>query len=154
MASSEVLLGTVLDADTDPVEVLSDQDGTVTLRWDHGTDMVFGRTGRDKLRELLDRAAMPGQAPAGPAAKTAACRSCGAEIHWGRDAAGKRVPVDAAPREDGNLAVQLQAAGGELHVRTLRKDGVLTVHEWRAVSHFATCPDAQKWRERGSAAKP
>jgi hypothetical protein len=60
--SSEVLLGTVLDADTDPVEVYADTwCDVVILRWEHGTDMVFGRTGRDKLRELLDRAAMPGQ---------------------------------------------------------------------------------------------
>ena len=63
MASSEVLLGIVLDADTDPVEVYADADGVVVLRWEHGTDMVFGRTGRDRLRELLDRAAMPGQVP-------------------------------------------------------------------------------------------
>lgn len=49
MTSDEVLLGTVLDADTDPVEVYADADGTVVLRWEYGTDMVFGRTGRDKL---------------------------------------------------------------------------------------------------------
>jgi hypothetical protein len=61
VASSEVLLGTVLDADADPVHVYADADGVVVLRWEHGTDMVLGRTARDKLREMLDRAAMPGQ---------------------------------------------------------------------------------------------
>lgn len=64
--SSEVLLGTVLNADGDPVEVYADTDGVVVLRWEHGTDMVLGRTARDRLRELFDRAAMPGQRNAIP----------------------------------------------------------------------------------------
>jgi hypothetical protein len=87
--------------------------------------------------------------PAGRGRVLAACRSCGAAIEWGRDPAGKRVPVNAYGDENGNLAVQ-EARGGGLHVRYLRKDGALTVHEWRATSHFASCPDAAKWRERGN----
>jgi hypothetical protein len=62
--SSEVLLGTVVDADGDEIEVSADADGTVTLEWEHGSAMVLGRVARDQLRELLDRAAMPGQAEA------------------------------------------------------------------------------------------
>lgn len=78
----------------------------------------------------------------------AACKSCGAPINWGTDPQGKSIPVDPGEREDGNLAVQ-ERFGGGLHVRYLRKGGVLTVHERRTTSHFATCPDRDQWRERG-----
>jgi hypothetical protein len=43
------------------------------------------------------------------------CRSCGAEIWWGKTAAGKRCPFDIA-------------------------EGKHT-----AVSHFSTCPQAGSW---------
>jgi hypothetical protein len=76
------------------------------------------------------------------------CKSCDAPIIWAKDPAGQPVPVDQGEREDGNLAVQ-HARGGGFHVRPLLEDGALTVHEWRAASHYATCPDAEQWRERG-----
>lgn len=83
-----------------------------------------------------------------------ACGSCGAAIYWAKDPNGKRVPVDAEGRADGNLAVQAGGPAGKpsgaLRVRYLRKDGVLTVHEWHATSHFATCPDAEAWLARGT----
>lgn len=61
MASDEVCLGSVRDPENDEITVFADGDGTVSLRWEFGADMVFGPVARDQLRELLDRAAMPGQ---------------------------------------------------------------------------------------------
>lgn len=58
--ASDVLLGTVTDAEGDEIEVSADGDGTVTLEWEHGSAMILGRVARDQLRELLDRSAMPG----------------------------------------------------------------------------------------------
>lgn len=60
--SNAILLGVIADADGDEIEVSVDGDGTVVLEWEHGSAMTLGRVARDKLRELLDRAAMPGQA--------------------------------------------------------------------------------------------
>jgi hypothetical protein len=77
----------------------------------------------------------------------AECRSCRAPVDWAKDPAGKLVPVDPGERANGNLAVQEVA--GVTHVRYLRKDGVLSDGERRTTSHFATCPQADKWRGRG-----
>lgn len=54
------------------------------------------------------------------------CRSCDALIVWFVTAAGKRMPVDAASTKPEDAETQLD----------------LTRH----VSHFATCPYAQRWR--------
>ena len=61
MASDQTLLGRIADADGDKIEVYADGDGTVSLEWEHGCAKILGRVARDQLRELLDRAAMPGQ---------------------------------------------------------------------------------------------
>lgn len=66
---SDVLLGTVPDADGDPVEVWRNADETVSLILtadtdDYDTDnyraLTFAPGGLDAVRELLGRAAMPG----------------------------------------------------------------------------------------------
>lgn len=49
------------------------------------------------------------------------CRSCGATIRWGKTTNGRKMPVDFEP-VDG-------------------PDG----KQW--VPHFATCPDANRWRK-------
>ena len=76
-----------------------------------------------------------------------ACLSCGAAVVWTVTHKGRRMPVDAEPVEDGNIR--------------LRRDGDRVVAEYpgkehpglfdeddraRHVSHFATCPQAQRWR--------
>lgn len=58
---NDILLGVIADFEGDEIEVSADADGTVSLEWEHGSAMVLGRVARDQLRELLDRAAMPGQ---------------------------------------------------------------------------------------------
>ena len=77
---------------------------------------------------------------------SASCGSCHAEIRWGRTKAGKPIPVDAEPVEDGNLAVRLDE--GELRTRVVRLGDPLEPGEWRGTSHFATCPNADQHRKR------
>ena len=69
MASNDVLLGQVYDADGDPVEVWRNADETVSLislRVDEpgedGPALTFAPDGLNAVRELLGRAAMPRQA--------------------------------------------------------------------------------------------
>jgi hypothetical protein len=59
---SDVLLGTVPDADGDPVEVWRNGDETVSLILTVRDEdaLTFAPGGLDAVRELLDRAAMPG----------------------------------------------------------------------------------------------
>ena len=58
----------------------------------------------------------------------ATCRSCGAEIVWLQTNSGKRIPVDAETCPDGEAERLYQPEHGH-------------------VSHFATCPQAGKWRK-------
>ena len=52
------------------------------------------------------------------------CRSCGAEIVWVKTMSRKLMPVDAGTWEEGDEFYKPQ----------------------KHVSHFATCPQAGKWR--------
>jgi hypothetical protein len=72
------------------------------------------------------------------------CRSCGARITWVRTESGKAMPIDVAPRADGNVGV----TGGGIAVY-LKAD-----EQWqgpRYVSHFASCPQSARWRKPGVA---
>lgn len=78
------------------------------------------------------------------------CRSCGATVYWAVTAEGKRMPVDPPPKDP-------EPFDPTLNVETWRDpDGVLrtgTPHMdteviRRTTSHFATCPDADTWRNR------
>lgn len=73
------------------------------------------------------------------------CRSCGASIIWLPTESGKKMPCDAKPipyTEDpaGNLT--LVTSDG----RVVRAKADATSDFVGYVSHFATCPDANKWR--------
>jgi hypothetical protein len=63
---SEVSLGTVETFSGGRVDVILDDEGDVTLRRRDGRsrEWIFTPPEQRKLRELLDRAAMPGQRPA------------------------------------------------------------------------------------------
>ena len=65
-----------------------------------------------------------------PRPKVAHCRSCQARIVWLRTKAGKRIPVDAGTVEAGAKEYDPK----------------------RHISHFATCPEAAKFR-RGKSDK-
>jgi hypothetical protein len=71
------------------------------------------------------------------------CTSCQARIVWGMTASGKPIPIDPDPVETGNLAVRPPGA----QVRYLSKSDAIEADEWRAVSHFSTCPNAKLHRK-------
>lgn len=76
------------------------------------------------------------------------CRSCEASIFWVRTTHGGRMPLDALPLEAGTILVAL-AQRGELLGIVLPPERLhwardLDVPLFR--SHFASCPDAEKWR--------
>ena len=75
------------------------------------------------------------------------CRSCGAEIKWIKMLSGKNMPVDAQKRyikKDGGHEV-LVTEGGELIRGTFAslEDGA---NGEGYISHFSTCPNANKHR--------
>jgi hypothetical protein len=59
------------------------------------------------------------------------CRSCGKTVFWITTTGAKRMPVDC------------DVAGGRWPLATFAGEQI-----GRGVSHFATCPDASKWRQR------
>lgn len=68
------------------------------------------------------------------------CKSCGAEILWCETMAGKRMPVDAAPTDVGNLVVH----GTKVYPVTVDDRVALKPTH---TSHFATCKDADRHRK-------
>jgi hypothetical protein len=72
------------------------------------------------------------------------CRSCGQNILWFTLASGKKHPVDPE---------SVNAKECDDGARLVTEEGeVLTVEAgddfWGHVSHFSTCPDADKWRKK------
>jgi hypothetical protein len=73
------------------------------------------------------------------------CRSCGAEIVWCASRPGHhRIPVDPAPAADG---VYLRTGPATVRVlgRAAREEACAAGTPLY-LSHFATCPDAGRWR--------
>lgn len=68
------------------------------------------------------------------------CRSCGAEIKWAKTTTGKSIPLDPHPHADGNI----ELVNGVAYVKG-RSDDPADV---RHISHFATCPNANRHRKR------
>jgi hypothetical protein len=80
------------------------------------------------------------------------CRSCGAPILWVKTEAGKAIPLDPDPIEGGNIIISVQGRGVEVaHVETeiekrARLACPIPAGRTAFISHFATCPQAKKWR--------
>lgn len=75
------------------------------------------------------------------------CKSCGAEIIWIPTIGGKSMPCDKKPipyREDPSGSMQIVTKDG----RVVRAKLDASSDVFGYVSHFATCPDAEKWRQR------
>lgn len=111
---------------------------------------------------------IPGAVTATQVGSNARCRSCSAPIWFGLTLKGKRMPIDPTPVEDGNVVIvemerrmeaqvanlgrggaahATEGAGDELpRVRVLRAGEHVPVDLPRYVSHFATCPEAQRHR--------
>ena len=69
--------------------------------------------------------------------KPSVCRGCGKKIVWVEDNNGKKIPLDpVAPVYQIDIAAAALAPGCT-KIATRRKDCM--------VSHFATCPDANKF---------
>lgn len=69
------------------------------------------------------------------------CGSCEAEIIWTVTEKGKRMPVDRAPRADGNVKLEHRPGRPPLARVVGKGNGTHT-------SHFATCPNAGSHRTR------
>lgn len=74
------------------------------------------------------------------------CRSCDADIIWASTEKGSDMPLDAAPDADGTFTLRDVGADKPLavHLRNpARRFGKTQLRK----SHFATCPDADRWRK-------
>lgn len=79
----------------------------------------------------------------------AQCNSCGAEILWCKTTSGKRMPLDSEPTKAGLFVIE-----GDPKIDADEEGGPLARKAspgyWgeKYTSHFATCPDADRWRKR------
>jgi hypothetical protein len=73
------------------------------------------------------------------------CRSCKAPILWVRSEHGNLLPVDEAPNPKGTIIIK-NGVGFTLSKRNLF-ELVVSEDEPRYISHFATCPEAPRWRK-------
>lgn len=76
---------------------------------------------------------------------SATCRSCGKPIFWiPSETTGKLTPIDVDPDPSGNVVIILP----EMMYRVLKKREPRPPTTY--TSHFATCPDAAKYRAKGA----
>lgn len=72
--------------------------------------------------------------------QTTPCRACGAPMIWTVTAInGKAIPLDAEPVPEGNIVI--------IDGRAVVTTEPAAVGELRYVSHFATCPEAKRFRK-------
>ena len=71
------------------------------------------------------------------------CVGCGAPIRWVLTVAGKRLPIDPEPTEDGNVVVRDVDGQPRAHVLTGPE---LPAREQAWRPHWATCPKAGEFR--------
>jgi len=83
------------------------------------------------------------------------CRACDAQIVWAVTEGGRRMPVDAELRPDGNIVLVHREVGRPPTVRVVGKperdelaaQAARRGEELRLfVSHFASCPEAEQFR--------
>ena len=84
----------------------------------------------------------------------AECRSCDATVLWAIvQKGGKRIPLDPDPVERGNIAIvgeREDQYGTSPLVAYVQPDALPGMSEPRYVTHFATCPHADKHRKKGT----
>ncbi len=75
------------------------------------------------------------------------CSSCKAEIFWAVTANVKRIPIDAKPDPKGRIRIE-DVGPGNYRAHVEKEVGATLFAEGdRFTSHFATCPDAAKFRQ-------
>ena len=77
------------------------------------------------------------------------CRSCGAKIDWIETKAGKKMPIDPEQVEFDDAEptdILVSELGNIVNKKNVSSDP--HPNQKYYVSHFATCPDADKWRGR------
>ncbi len=79
------------------------------------------------------------------------CKSCGAEILWSVVArSGRRIPLDVAEVQPAPRVTAYNAQTGKC--RTLTAEDMRYVADWATHgvtfhrAHWATCPQADRWR--------
>lgn len=77
----------------------------------------------------------------------AKCRSCGTEILWIKTEKGKLTPVDAVPLMHIENEIVIRDDGKTMAVVYSNPPIAGDDHKYYR-SHFATCPDAGKWRKK------
>lgn len=82
---------------------------------------------------------------------TEPCRSCDAPIIWATSAkTGKNMPVNAEPVKGGTIALDWSHDGTvRANVLSVRQLAGASFGRPLRSSHFATCPQARQWRNRG-----
>ena len=81
--------------------------------------------------------------------RTTQCRACGAEIGFIKSVGGKSIPVDAAEVtywQNANGSKKIVTPNGEVVSADLEGDPQKATGIGY-VSHFATCPEADKFRK-------
>lgn len=68
------------------------------------------------------------EVPAGTKASLCRAESCRAQIFWIETAAGKKLPIDCAPKHGGSPPSETRSGAG--------------------VPHFSTCPEADRFRRK------
>ncbi len=79
------------------------------------------------------------------------CGTCNSRVIWTLTAAEKRMPVDPDPATEGNLLLVPSQTGRHVRSIVLRDRGLETAAargEPLHLSHFATCPQADKHRRK------
>lgn len=69
------------------------------------------------------------------------CRSCGAPIAWATTTNGKPMPLDPDPVPNGNVVIGIDGVA-----MVFARTGQVPKGFDRFRSHFATCPEAAKFR--------
>jgi 5'-3' exonuclease len=80
------------------------------------------------------------------------CQSkrCRQKIRWAITESGEDMPVDYSPDPQGRL-VRFMRAPGDWRIRVLKKGEEPAAGETRWTSHYATCPEATRFRGRDQA---
>lgn len=84
------------------------------------------------------------------------CRSCGADVIWGRTPIGNLMPLNAEPNPDGNVEAHepprsaSYSNNAPMVIVAVHPGPPLFTEHSIYMPHHATCPDADTWRKQAS----